>query len=259
MTTIGKLVCVLAGEPSSAPRDAVELGMGYFLDTAKIRYPADSGSSGGAAGNGVGQTAVAGRRPSADKIGGAGGGSMMDKGRNMQQQQSPVELGGTERGVQQQRGGSTDAAAGNAFADQQQPLRTRQESNSRLPRITGPPQQQQQRPDQQSQQPPSPAPQGSLPQAPTLSSSPSQSGRALANGVATSRQPTRAMSPVNNSVLDRAQLFEQSSAGMYAQVKAPSRSMNASPATVGMGKVSLPTMGASPGGEGGNYFTDEFS
>lgn len=42
MTTVGKQIVVLAGEPSSAPRDAVELSHAYFLDTAKIRYPPDS-------------------------------------------------------------------------------------------------------------------------------------------------------------------------------------------------------------------------
>lgn len=44
MTTVGKQVVILAGEPSSAPRDPVELGMAYILDTSKIRYPPDSAS-----------------------------------------------------------------------------------------------------------------------------------------------------------------------------------------------------------------------
>ncbi|TKX23049.1 galactose oxidase-like protein 4 [Elsinoe australis] len=47
MTTVGKTIVVLAGEPSSAPRDAGELSLAYFLDTTKIRYPADSSSSQG--------------------------------------------------------------------------------------------------------------------------------------------------------------------------------------------------------------------
>ena len=42
MTTLGKQIVVLAGEPSSAPRDPVELAYAYFLDTSKIRYPPDS-------------------------------------------------------------------------------------------------------------------------------------------------------------------------------------------------------------------------
>ena len=39
MTTYGKHIIVLAGEPSSAPRDAEELSIAYILDTSKIRYP----------------------------------------------------------------------------------------------------------------------------------------------------------------------------------------------------------------------------
>lgn len=42
MTTFGKQIIVMAGEPSSAPRDPAELSMAYVLDTAKIRYPSDS-------------------------------------------------------------------------------------------------------------------------------------------------------------------------------------------------------------------------
>ena len=41
MTAYGKQVVVLAGEPSSAPRDPGELSLVYVLDTGKIRYPND--------------------------------------------------------------------------------------------------------------------------------------------------------------------------------------------------------------------------
>ena len=41
MTAFGKQIVVLAGEPSSAPRDVGELSLVYTLDTSKIRYPAD--------------------------------------------------------------------------------------------------------------------------------------------------------------------------------------------------------------------------
>ena len=41
MTSFGKQIVVLAGEPSSAPRDAGELSLVYVLDTGKIRYPND--------------------------------------------------------------------------------------------------------------------------------------------------------------------------------------------------------------------------
>ena len=39
MTAYGKQIVVMAGEPSSAPRDPPELSLVYLLDTAKIRYP----------------------------------------------------------------------------------------------------------------------------------------------------------------------------------------------------------------------------
>ena len=41
MTSYGKQIIVLAGEPSSAPRDPGELSLVYVLDTGKIRYPND--------------------------------------------------------------------------------------------------------------------------------------------------------------------------------------------------------------------------
>lgn len=41
MTAYGKQIVVLAGEPSSAPRDPAELSLVYMLDTGKIRYPND--------------------------------------------------------------------------------------------------------------------------------------------------------------------------------------------------------------------------
>ncbi|KIX07905.1 uncharacterized protein Z518_02559 [Rhinocladiella mackenziei CBS 650.93] len=42
MTAYRDKIIVLAGEPSSAPRDPGELSMVYVLDTAKIRYPNDT-------------------------------------------------------------------------------------------------------------------------------------------------------------------------------------------------------------------------
>ena len=39
MTSFGKHIVVLGGEPSSAPPDPNELSMAYVLDTSKIRYP----------------------------------------------------------------------------------------------------------------------------------------------------------------------------------------------------------------------------
>jgi Galactose oxidase, central domain len=46
MTAYGRQIIVLAGEPSSAPRDPTELSMAYILDTAKIRFPNDSAPNG---------------------------------------------------------------------------------------------------------------------------------------------------------------------------------------------------------------------
>ena len=63
MTTVGKSIVVLAGEPSSAPRDPVELGLAYFLDTSKIRYPPDSSSN-----TPTGERAAT-RRPSGERSG----------------------------------------------------------------------------------------------------------------------------------------------------------------------------------------------
>ena len=45
MTTQGKQIIVIGGEPSSAPRDPAELSLVYILDTAKIRYPTDPSTS----------------------------------------------------------------------------------------------------------------------------------------------------------------------------------------------------------------------
>nr|POE90150.1 tip elongation aberrant protein 1 [Quercus suber] len=64
LTTVGKSIVVLAGEPSSAPRDPVELGMAYYLDTSKIRYPPDSTAQ-APANNRIEGT----RRPSGEKNG----------------------------------------------------------------------------------------------------------------------------------------------------------------------------------------------
>ncbi|EAW11530.1 putative cell polarity protein (Tea1) [Aspergillus clavatus NRRL 1] len=42
MTAFGKQIIILAGEPSSAPRDPAELSTAYILDTSKIRYPTEN-------------------------------------------------------------------------------------------------------------------------------------------------------------------------------------------------------------------------
>lgn len=60
MTAFGKQIIVMAGEPSSAPRDPTELSMAYILDTGKIRYPVE-------APNGEKGAVPAARKVSADK------------------------------------------------------------------------------------------------------------------------------------------------------------------------------------------------
>ena len=65
MTAFGKQIVVLAGEPSSAPRDAAELSLVYILDTGKIRYPNDQQIQQTPAGERV----PGNRRPSQDRAG----------------------------------------------------------------------------------------------------------------------------------------------------------------------------------------------
>ena len=65
MTAYGQQIVVLAGEPSSAPRDPSELSLVYILDTAKIRYPNDQQIQQTPSGERV----PGARRPSAEKSG----------------------------------------------------------------------------------------------------------------------------------------------------------------------------------------------
>lgn len=122
MTAYGKSIVVLAGEPSSAPRDPNELSLAYFLDTGKIRYPPDSASQ-----TPTNERIQGHRRPSGEKTG-------IPQGRGM----PPRELGDNEIGGARRMGASG--------REMSQP---RSESGSRLPRAAGlpapsgpPPQQQ---------------------------------------------------------------------------------------------------------------------
>lgn len=110
MTAIGKNIAVLAGEPSSAPRDAGELSLAYFLDTAKIRYPADSQSQIPAD-----QRIQGHRRPSGDK-------TMIPQGRNI----TPV-TNGTGNARQMGPESSSPIQRNGDFGN----------GGSRLPRVTG--------------------------------------------------------------------------------------------------------------------------
>ncbi|GJN67462.1 negative regulator of mitotic exit [Purpureocillium lilacinum] len=60
MTTVGKSIVVLGGEPSSAASAINDLGILYVLDTSKIRYPNDSQQGA--------QKITQGRRPSASDV-----------------------------------------------------------------------------------------------------------------------------------------------------------------------------------------------
>ena len=64
MTAYGKQIFVLAGEPSSAPRDPAELSLAFVLDTGKIRYPNDQQIQSTPSGERV----QGNRRPSAEQV-----------------------------------------------------------------------------------------------------------------------------------------------------------------------------------------------
>lgn len=104
MTTVGKQIVVLAGEPSSAPRDPVELALAYFLDTSKIRYPADNAGPPSANDRVQGH-----RRPSGEK-------GPPQMGPSVARGPMPREL------MEREPRGSTDS-------------RSRSESASRVPRL----------------------------------------------------------------------------------------------------------------------------
>ncbi|RDA85448.1 hypothetical protein CP532_1029 [Ophiocordyceps camponoti-leonardi (nom. inval.)] len=61
MTTVGKSIVVLGGEPSAAASTINDLGILYVLDTTKIRYPNDNQQQ-------TSQRAVQGRRPSGSEV-----------------------------------------------------------------------------------------------------------------------------------------------------------------------------------------------
>ena len=60
LTAYGKNIIVMGGEPSSSPREPMELSLVYILDTSKIRYPAEQQ---------IGERGVAARKSSADRFG----------------------------------------------------------------------------------------------------------------------------------------------------------------------------------------------
>ncbi|TGO49090.1 hypothetical protein BCON_0221g00010 [Botryotinia convoluta] len=72
MTAYGKQIIVLAGEPSTATREAQDLATVYVLDTSKIRYPNDQQSSQQSQQGAVNERVPGGRRPSTGEKSGLG-------------------------------------------------------------------------------------------------------------------------------------------------------------------------------------------
>ncbi|KAK8204959.1 cell polarity protein-like protein [Phyllosticta capitalensis] len=121
MTAYGQRVIVLAGEPSSSAPDRNELSIAYILDTSKIRYPSSENQ------------AAAGDRGPMRKLSG----------------------GGAQSGIPQARGGGRESMMGGPPRPGEGPPGAAiGPANSRLPRASGPPPQ---------QQPPQPRPNGNGP------------------------------------------------------------------------------------------------
>lgn len=72
MTAYGKQIIVLAGEPSSATREAQDLSTAYVLDTSKIRYPNDQQASQQSQQSAANDRVLGGRRPSGGEKSGLG-------------------------------------------------------------------------------------------------------------------------------------------------------------------------------------------
>ncbi|KAK8176536.1 hypothetical protein BC567DRAFT_288578 [Phyllosticta citribraziliensis] len=117
MTAYGQRVIVLAGEPSSSAPDRNELSIAYVLDTSKIRYPSSENQP------------AAGERAPMRKLSG----------------------GGERSGIPQARGGGRESMMGGPARPNEPPVAANGPVNSRLPRASGPPPQ---------QQPPQPRPNG---------------------------------------------------------------------------------------------------
>lgn len=103
MTAFGKQIIVLAGEPSSAPRDPAELSMSYILDTSKIRYPNDSQAGGRV-------PEAAGRKASVERTG-------IVSGRTSREAQTAGPEQQTRRGPAQSRESMMQAAAAGKQGD----------------------------------------------------------------------------------------------------------------------------------------------
>lgn len=88
MTTAGKSVVIVGGEPSSPAGSSSDLGVVYLLDTTKIRYPSDA--------QGGPMQKVQGRRPSTEHIqqGGPRQGPPRDTGMSPEGRRPPLSAAG---------------------------------------------------------------------------------------------------------------------------------------------------------------------
>ncbi|GAB7339746.1 hypothetical protein MBLNU457_6309t1 [Dothideomycetes sp. NU457] len=129
MTALGKSIVILAGEPSSAPRDVGELSLAYFLDTSKIRYPSDAHSQ-----IPVDHRMQAARRPSGEKAGIPQPRSgFQSPPRQLEQGPPPGQMQGPMGG--QMQGPMSGPPIGNATGSGSP--RDMANSGSRLPRAPG--------------------------------------------------------------------------------------------------------------------------
>ena len=177
MTAYGKQIVVLAGEPSSAPRDPSELSLVYLLDTAKIRYPNDQQIQQTPSGERV--PGNSNRRPSGER-------SAIPQSKGM----IPKDLStGPLDGPKRMVSGQTESMIGGVgpMGRGQDPLLNNGPSpgpGSRLPRASvaqgppGPPPQ---------QQAPQPRPNGVTPAVGPRSKTPTKDGRNLGPQVDTTR------------------------------------------------------------------------
>ena len=193
MTAYGQQIVVLAGEPSSAPRDPSELSLVYVLDTAKIRYPNDQQIQQTPSGERV----PGNRRPSQDKSGIPQSKGMFPRDTSVGPPDGPKRMLSGQKETAPS-GPATNGLSANA-------------PNSKLPRVSAsgpPPQQQAPLPRTNGTLPPSADPRSRTPTRDIKSFGPPLDTARAASFDRPDRSPnvqedqktfhTRAMSPVTN-------------------------------------------------------------
>ncbi|KAH6973558.1 hypothetical protein BKA56DRAFT_491586 [Ilyonectria sp. MPI-CAGE-AT-0026] len=176
MTTVGKSIVVIGGEPSTASASVNDLGILYVLDTSKIRYPNDA-QQGGAQRVTQGQ-----RRPSAGEAGGPVARQPMRDGSN-----------GPSDGRKMITGGASAPPNGHRSpphgVEHPGPLSNGPPGSSKLPRVA-------------TTSPPSgPPPQGPMPARPTVDTSAIGRVRAQSNDPASMSASPKNQSPVAREVV----------------------------------------------------------